>query len=320
MKLGLEDMRNSGRLGLNQMIKESSMKKSEIDAYHLGFVLGPRINAAGRLGNALDAVRLMVTENPGQAVQLAQYLGDLNKKRQEITKEILEDAEKQVLEFKSESKLLFAYGEGWPEGIVGLVAGRLTEKYHKPTLIASLNGDVAVGSARSIPTFNIIEAIGKFSEKLVRYGGHAQAAGFTVGKENIEDFRDSLQTLANRIIDEEDLIGEVLIDAEAEFGELSFDLVESINNLAPFGYGNRKPVFLSRGIKIASVRTIGREGKHLKMKLSKDGKGIDCIGFNMGDRIDEAEVGSNIDVVFNLDINEWNGRRSVQLIVKDFDF
>lgn len=318
VKLGLEDMKNSNRLGLNQMIQESGVKKSEIDAYHLGFVLGPRINAAGRLGNALDAVRLMVTENQGQAVQLAHYLGDLNKKRQEITKEILEDAEKQVLEFKPGNKLLFAYGKGWPEGIVGLVAGRLTEKYHKPTLVASLNGGLAVGSARSIPAFNIIEAIEKFGEKLVRYGGHAQAAGFTVAKNNIEDFRDSLQVLAQKIIKEEDMIGELEIDSKTNLSELTMDLVEEIGQLAPFGYGNKMPVFVSEKVEIESLRAIGTERQHLKIKVSQDGVEKDCIAFRMGDLISELEVGQKIDIVYNADINEWNGRRSVQLLLKDF--
>lgn len=318
VKYGLEEMRNTSRTGLLQMILESGIEKDKIDAYHLGFVLGPRINAAGRLAHAIDAVRLMVTPDQKQAYKLARHLAGLNLDRQNLTKEILAEAEHQVVETQLDQKLLFVCGEGWPEGIVGLVAGRLAEKYNKPALVASLNGESATGSARSVPAFNVIEAIEKNGEKLKRYGGHAQAAGFTVEKKYIEDFRDSLQLLAQKTLSSEDLQGELEIDLELDLADINFDIVDDIKKLEPFGYGNAKPVFLSSGLKVASARTIGSDNNHLKMTLFKDGKEIDAIGFRMGERISEIEVGDVIDVVYNLDVNEWNGNSSLQLVLKDF--
>ncbi len=318
VKLGLDEIKKGKRLGLTHLMNDADVKKEDIDAYHFGFVLGPRINASGRLDHALDAVRLLVTESASQALDLARKLSGLNVRRQEITKDILEIAEQQVLAMQSE-KLLFAYGEGWPEGIVGLVAGRLTEKYHKPCLVASLNGEEAVGSARSISAFNVIEAIDKSGDKLLRYGGHAQAAGFTVTKENIEDFRDSLQVLANEVLKDEDLVGEIEIDAEVEFPDLTFDLYEWLEKLKPFGYKNPTPDFLTRGAKIASVRAIGKDNKHLKLILFKEDIEFDAIAFGMGVLVEKLEVGQLVDVVYGLDVNVWNGKKSLQLKVKDVD-
>lgn len=316
VRTGLDQIRRSKRIGLNKMIQEAMIKKSEIDAYHLAFILGPRINAAGRLDHALDAVKLLVSPSDSQSIQLARKLGNLNKKRQDITLEILRQAEMQISETQLDQKLFFIYGENWPEGIVGLVAGKLTERHHKPVLVASVNGETAVGSARSILEFNIIESIEKFSSKLIRFGGHAQAAGFTVAKEKLDDFRDSLQALANKVIDEEDLIGKIHIDAELEFNLLDFDLLNWLEKLKPFGHGNHAPIFLTRNVTVASIRAIGKQYQHLKMILFKDEKEVEAIGFGMGELVDEIEVGSNIDIVYNLEINEWNGKKTIQIKAK----
>jgi len=249
---------------------------------------------------------------------LAEKLNSLNLKRQEITKLIFEEAEKQVAS-EIKEKLLFVTGDGWPEGIVGLVAGKITEKYHKPCLVASVNGDKAIGSARSISGFDIIKAIEGNSEKLVRYGGHSQAAGFTVEKNNIEDFRDSLKVLAKKVISDEDLIDNVEIDAELEFSDIADNLYGWIEKLKPFGYKNPNPDFLTRKVKVASIRTMGNGNTHLKLILYSNDIEFEAIGFGMAEYVEELKVGELIDVVYNINMNYWNGNKSLQLRLKDLD-
>ena len=320
VKIGIKKLRTTNSIGLRKMYELSNIDPRLLEVYHLGFVIGPRLNAPGRVENsAMDSLRLLCTNKESQAIELAQKLEDLNHKRQDWTVKYMELAKEQTIEqLKLKNKIILIKGEDWPEGIVGLVAGKIAEKFSRPTLVATENSHEKkiTGSARSIIGLNIVDLISKAAEHLSRYGGHRAAAGFALKPENFEKFKASLLENANKEISDDQLEPLLNIDMEAKCSDLTLDFVNQIETLAPYGNGNLTPLFTLNNLKVIDVRKLGKNGEHLKLKVSGDSsKPFDAIAFNFY----KAEVftGDIIDLAFTPKKNEWNGNISVQLEFKD---
>lgn len=320
VKLGLKQMRQGERLGLRVLSLRAKLDLQNISSYHLGFVLGPRINAAGRIGSPLDAVKLLVSNDEKLCSQIANDLESLNFDRQRMTTSMLEEAESQIGD-EVEDKLIFVMGNDWHEGVIGLVAGKLLEKYHRPVLVATNNNGIVKGSARSISGFNITKALEKFSKYLERYGGHELAAGFTLKEENVTDFEKAILKYANKEISEEQLLGELRIDAHLESDDINISLIDSLGRLEPFGYSNSKPLIALTDLVVFRKQVMGQDGNHMKLLLK--GSGIDLLTatfFNCDEDIEKINENSVVDIAGYPDINTWNGMENVQFNVKEWKF
>jgi len=314
VKYGLVVLAQTKRLGLQELMKTARVTK--LDTYTLGYILGPRLNAAGRMDHANTAYELLITESKEEAENLARKLNEKNQSRQRLTDKIIHEIEGRIKIEKN--KLIFEGDENWPIGIVGLIAGRLTDKYYRPSVIFQKMQEISKGSARSIEPFNIVEAFAKCKKLLVDFGGHPQAAGFTILTENLEKFKKRILEIANKKIKEEDLIPVLNIDLELEAEDLNFDFYEEIQRFAPFGEDNYNPLFLIKGLKASNLRIVGNNGNHLKCYLTKESRGFPAIGFGFADFCDKIRQGEEIDVVFELIVNEWNGTSELQLKIIDF--
>lgn len=313
VKHGLEQLRKSERPGILAMISQAALKPEEMDAGTIGYVLGPRLNAAGRLEHARDAYQLLVTLYPDEASSLAQKLETTNRERQRLTTELTTKAREVVAATAEVERLLFVAAEEFPEGIVGLIASRLAEEFYRPAIAVHLGTEESRGSARSIGEFNIVGALDECRDLLVRHGGHAMAAGFTVQNDNLPELERRLKDIAARVLAESDLTPTLHIDAETSLGEMNWQLQKALQQLAPFGYGNREPIFLSRGVLVRDARLVGTE--HLKLLLS-DGQIVwDAIAFRQGSWV--GNIPKQIDVVYELEARTWNGKERLQLNVKD---
>jgi len=279
-------------------------------------VLGPRLNASGRLESALASFELLTTNDFMKAGQLAQQLDVQNKQRQTITKSMQAKAEEIAMSEDSEAFLLFAAHEEFNPGVVGLAASRLTETYYRPAIVAAKGPEETRGSCRSIPEFHITDALDLCKDLLVRHGGHAAAAGFTVKNENLSALVTRLKEIAKEQLEAKDLRQTLTADMEVALEEMNFEVLKHLEYLEPTGYGNPDAIFVAREVKVRSSRTVGAEGRHLKLSLEDSrGAAYDCIGFRLGHHKDTLP--SHIDVMFTLESNEWNGRTTLQLNLKD---
>lgn len=323
VKYGLAAIRRTKRVGLDALIRESGIEKPTLDTYAVSHMLAPRLNAMGRLEHALDALRLLCTKDFEKAVLLAQKLGLTNKERQKLTEETVTHARDGFVQSMGgevkPGKLIFLFHESYNPGIIGLVAGRLTEEYYRPTVVLAINDGFAKASARSIPGFNIVEAIRSCSDLLVDVGGHPMAAGFTVETKNIPKLQKKLLGIAEKQLDDENLIRILKIDAEISLDTVTPEIWKSLQKLAPFGFGNYEPVFATRGVVISDIRIIGATKKHLKLKISSPGSSepIDAVAFNMAAEYGKLQPRTLVDIAYTIDMNEWNGKRNLQLKIKD---
>lgn len=317
---GIKQIQKGGRTGLSELVKISGVELSELDCYHLGYILGPRINAAGRIGSPLDAVKMLVSEKVDVCKNIANILNETNFQRQYMTQSSIEEAE-QIIGENNNQKLLFVVGDDWHEGIVGLVAGKLNEKYHRPILVGTRSKEGIRGSARSIEGFNITDALSRCSEYLDRYGGHEQAAGFTVKPDMEKKFSECIHKIAEEEISPGLLKKNIEVDLLLSTQDISTELVETLEKLKPYGNGNRKPLIAMTELVVFKKQVMGKLGNH--MKLVCKGEGIDLITlvlFNCSEDIEEISVDSCIDVVGSVGINSWNGNVDVQFLVKEWRF
>ncbi|PKN02711.1 single-stranded-DNA-specific exonuclease RecJ [Candidatus Dojkabacteria bacterium HGW-Dojkabacteria-1] len=317
---GLEQIKRGKRLGLNELIDIAGIERNEIDSYHLGYILGPRINAAGRIGSPLDAVKMLVSDKESVCKNIANILNETNYQRQYMTQSSIEEAEQMIGDI-AEKKLLFVVGDAWHEGIVGLVAGKLNEKYHRPVLVGTRSKEGIRGSARSIEGFDITKALTECSEYLDRYGGHEQAAGFTIKNGMEKDFAKCIHEISDREITKEMLTKELKVDLLLGSDDITKGLVEKLDMFKPYGNGNRKPLIGMTDLVVFKKQPMGKLGNH--MKLICKGEGIDLITFvmfNCDEDIEEIQVDSVIDVVGSVGINTWNGNEQVQFLVKEWRF
>lgn len=314
---GLKQMRITENLGLKELLIVSGILSEEIGAFHLGYVLGPRLNASGRLETALDGVRLLTSNNAENVTQLAKKLSELNSKRQEMTKELMFESEKLLESWGADKKLIIITGQEWPEGLVGLVAGRLCEKYHRPVIVLSLKDGIAVGSCRSTPSFHITKAISREADKLERFGGHAQAAGLTIKEENIKEFADNILKYASEEILDEDLEKTLSIDLELQEDLINKDTLGKINRFGPFGFGNKEPIFSINSVKVVNTKRVGNGGDHLKLTFRKGVTTIDAIGFKIGEKFAKIKSGDIINIAGYLDLNKFMGVENLQVKIVD---
>lgn len=317
VKKGLRQMQQTQRQGLFSLAAVSELVLQKVNAGHIGFMLGPRLNAAGRLKEALAAFELLTTSDPFKAGSLAQQLDMQNRERQRITRDMQTRAEEIALSDASEAYLLFAAHQEFNSGVVGLAASRLTEKYYRPAIVASQGEEETRGSCRSIPEFHITDALDQCADLLVRHGGHAAAAGFTVKNENLPELVARLKAIAGEKLSGADLTPTVTADAEVSLGDIRPELYEkALKYLEPTGYGNREPSFVARNVKVKNSRVVGADGKHLKLTL-EDEKGYshDAIGFRLGEW--HKSMPARVDVLFTYEPNEFNGRVNYQLNLKD---
>ncbi len=316
VRRGLRRIRETKRQGLFSLAGVADLKIDKCTAGNIGFMLGPRLNASGRLESALASFELLTTKDFMRAGQLAMQLDSQNRQRQSITRTMQEQAEAIAMKDDPEAFLLFAAHEDFNPGVVGLAASRLTEVYYRPAIVAAKNAEETRGSCRSIPEFHITDALDQCKDLLVRHGGHAAAAGFTVKNQNLPELVSRLKEIAKGQLGWRDLRQTLTADMEVPLSELNFDVLKHLMFLEPTGYGNPEAVFVSRNIKVKAARTVGAEGKHLKLTVEDErGASVDAIGFRLGDL--KENLPPKIDVLYRFEANEFNGRRTLQLNLKD---
>ncbi len=316
VRKGLKQIRETKRQGLFSLAGVAQMKIDKTTAGNIGFMLGPRLNASGRLESALASFELLTTTDFMRAGQLAQQLDIQNRQRQTITRSMQQQAEEIAMNEDPEAYLLFAAHEDFNPGVIGLAASRLTDMYYRPAVVAAKGADETRGSCRSIPEFHITDALDLCKDLLVRHGGHAAAAGFTVKNQNLPELVARLKSIAKDQLAGRDLRQTLSADMEVPLSELNFEVLKHLAYLEPTGYGNPDAVFVSRNVKVKSSRAVGAEGKHLKLSLEGErGATMDSIGFRLGHL--QPSLPPRVDVLYNFEANEFNGRTSLQLNLKD---
>jgi single-stranded-DNA-specific exonuclease len=313
-KWGIECLNRSKRPGVRELVLSAGLEMGRIDSDSISYALGPRLNASGRMDHAVTSYDLLTTTSHEQARELAAMLEKRNVERQKLTAEGLARAREILLHEGVEKPLLVVGGSDYPPGVAGVIAGRLVDEFYRPVIVLNYDGDCVRGSARSIPEFDIISALAECQDLLSRYGGHAQAAGFFTPLSQIDRVYQRLLEIASRELAEVDLRPSLVIDAVVPLSSVGRDTYKMISSLRPFGQGNQAPTFLSQKVKVLDFRTVGGSGKHLKMKLRDGGVVWDAIAFDLGDR----QPTSFIDIVYNLEADNWNGRDQLRLNILDF--
>lgn len=312
---GLRNLQNSKRPGLQMLIEEAGYKGRKINAGTIGFIIGPRINAAGRIDRADLAIELLLSKdqvwNRAQAIKLE----EINKKRRGLMEETISKARAIIDEDKEITELIFIMDSEFHEGIIGLAAGRLKDEYYRPAVVAARGPKETRASARSIPEFSIIDVIDKCADLLIRYGGHKGAAGFTVSNDNLESLVERLQHLAAKELAGKMLNPHISIDAQVGFLDLSDELLEFFERLEPCGMKNPRPILMTRGVKVLDARVVGAKQQHLKLTLMEGRRVYDAIAFRQGGYINE--LGSKVDVIYYFEENEYRGIKKKQLNVID---
>lgn len=316
VKHGLEVLQNTKRLGLREMAKCAGIPLSAVDPQVISWVLGPRLNAAGRLEHAIVGYEILLTDSIEEAQRLASVLERNNEERQRLTKVVLAKAREKLIAKGTDSPILMVSDKDFPSGVVGVIAGRLAEEFYRPVIVLEQGKEWSKGSARSIPEFDIIAALTDCSNLLSRFGGHPMAAGCTVATENLEQLHECLLGIAANQLSSLDLRPMIAIDAEIPLSSLDGKTFKMMQKLAPFGYANPYPAFISRGITVVKHRTVGADGKHLKLKLRDGDATWDGIAFRLGNLSDE--ITPQLDIVYNLEVDQWAGGNTLQLKILDF--
>jgi len=314
VKQGLDVLNSSPRIGLKALINVSGYREGGIDSSSIGFGLGPRLNAAGRVQSALIAYELLIAKNPQKAMDMAKELEQLNTKRKQLTLDVVDRA---IETFKRSdiAPILLVAEPDFHEGVVGLAASRLCDEYYRPAIVGKVGETHTRASARSIPGFHITAALEKCSDLLDRFGGHEAAAGFSVRNENIQALQERLSAIAEREIGDDELIPTLAIDSRAEFDELGERIMKFIDLLQPCGQGNNWPIFCTEQVQVRDSRLVGADKSHLKMTLRKSSISYDAIAFRMGDIIDRLP--EFIDIAYRLERNSYLGYESLQLSIVD---
>jgi len=310
---GLRELSAGSRIGIRELKKVSGINDA-VDCGAVGFRLAPRLNAAGRLDDASLGAELLLTRDERKAASLAGVLDASNGERQALEQEILRDAVRMVENdpvMADRSSIVLA-SDSWHAGVIGIVASRMVELYHRPTILISLREGNGKGSGRSIPGFHLHEALKACAGQLTGFGGHRHAAGLTIDESLLDEFADRFDAIAAGLISPEDLVPEIRIDAELAPGDATLDTVELLESLGPFGMGNPRPLFVMRGLKMLQASIV--KERHVRMRLSSGGTVFEAMGFGLADRIPQAD---RIDIAFTMDCNQWNGKRSLRLTLKD---
>lgn len=310
---GLKALRTTQRPGLLSLLESAEIDPAVIDAYHVGFQIGPRINAMGRLKSAQTALDLLTNSQKRESDELAAILEQTNRKRQRMTEDLVTKA---IRSIEDPERMIVINSEDFDEGVMGLIAGKLVEKFYRPAIVICKKSDVSKASCRSVNGFNIVEFLREHEDLFEGVGGHAMAAGFSVRTDRLDELYQRLMMSANKCVLDESLQRSLVIDCELPLRGLSFRLHELLQEMAPFGAGNSTPVFATFG-KIKDLRRVGSDGKHLKIVLSDGGITVDGIGFGKAELGDELLPGDAVEVAFTLDVNVWRGKKSLQMMIKD---
>ena len=314
-KLGLDAFSKVKRYGIRHILKEAGIENKKITPYEVGFIIAPRINAVGRLKDATDALRLLCTTNESRAKELAQYVGDKNRERQDLVKKSVEEAEinlkSQISNVKSIPKIIILVSQKWHEGIIGLIASKITEEFYRPTIVLTKTNGVYKGSARSIPPFHITNFLRSLKKYLIDVGGHAQAAGFTIEEKKLNDFVTAAQELSSKLIKDKELERKIEVDIKVPVSKVNLDLVKALEKLEPFGIANPRPTFLSEDV-ITNAQLFGKTNNHLKIFIEN----LELIAFNQGEKFKQLSRGEKINVVYSLEINYWGNQEKVRGMIK----
>jgi len=315
VKQGLKLINATPRLGVREIIAQAGLNTGRVDTESISWVIAPRLNTAGRLEHALTSYQLLMSDSPQEAHDLSVWLEQKNAERQRLTTKALTKARKQILA-EGISPLLMVGNEDYPPGIVGLVANRLSEEFYRPAIVVKTGKQTCTGSCRSIPEFNIIQALKQCSSLFFHFGGHAQAAGFTLPTKNLVRLKQILLQLASAELAGVDLRPHLDIDAEITLPGLGGDTFPLIQQLAPFGQSNPMPTFLSRRVEVVGCRTIGNNREHLKLTLRQGGTVWDGMAFRFGNSLTEAS--SPLDIVYKPEVDQWGGVERLRLNILDF--
>jgi len=322
VKNGLKRIRNTKNEGIKALLEVCGLSGKELNAYNVAFMLAPRINAAGRIADATECVELLLTDDSSRAIEIARKLDSDNRERQAIENEILNDAAaiiEKTIDVEKE-RVLVLCNENWHMGVVGIVASRLVDRFYLPAFIMSQDGELSKGSARSIPGFNVFEAMSRHSELFEKYGGHEMAAGFTIRTERIDALRKSMNLEFENAMGKDKHLPEILVDYKLAPGDITLDAVRQFKLLEPYGTGNPSPLFVYRGLKVLSSRAVGNGSKHLSLMVFDGVNEIKCIAYNLGDMQKVLSIGKKIDIICSVENNIWNNIESVQLNIKDIKF
>ena len=315
VKEGLKELNNSSRVGIQEMVKLAGLKPGELDAEDISWVLGPRLNAAGRMNNASTSYRLLTTQSSEEARLLAQELGMKNAERQKLTSEVLSRAKERLVP-KLHLPVLIDGDESYSIGVIGLVASKLVDEFYKPAIIISLGPESCQGSCRSIAEFDMVSVLAECDDLLIAYGGHPLAAGFTVPRRNLAQLEQKLVSLAADRLSHLELRPELIIDAELPLATFSGETFNLIQNLSPFGRGNPQPTFLTRQVEVIGCRNFGNRGEWLRLKLRQGNVTWQAVDFESHKK--PEGVPSRMDVVYNLEKSRWSGEEVLSLNLLDF--
>ena len=314
VKLGLKLVEQTKNLGLKEILQ--SCGYSKINSTTISFGVAPRINACGRMGHQEEALNLLLSKEGNEVKELTQKINEYNKIRQEIEKNIYNEAIEQIEKERNDNKnTIVVFGKGWHHGVIGIVSSKITELYFKPSILLCEEDGECKGSGRSIPGFDLHEALMECNDTIEKFGGHAMAVGININKEKVEEFKEEFEKIAKE--KEVDKIIPILnLDAEIKLDDVNKEMVDSLKELEPFGEANKMPIFAFRNLKIDSIRSLS-DGKHLKLSVKDNKNIINAIGFNMGALADTYRIGDRVDIAGNLEINSFNGVDSIQINIKD---
>jgi|WetSurMetagenome_2_1015567.scaffolds.fasta_scaffold00164_5 single-stranded-DNA-specific exonuclease len=317
VKEGCDCICSGTRVGVAALKQAAGIKTSGLKVSAIQFMMVPRINAAGRIDDANDAVRLLLTESASEALRLAEWLNDLNVRRQAVGESVYEQAMEMIRSSGAGERgdgAIVVGAEGWHPGVIGIVASRIAETFYRPAFVFSMADGTAKGSARSIPPFDIHAGLRRCGHILKSYGGHKQAAGLSLAVSDLDLFRETISRIFFETVTGEDLTPTLRIDSAMRISEISSALLAEIASLEPFGHSNEEPVFGAKRLEMSKARVVG--GRHLRMFLSQSGRGMDGIGFGLGGMLDRFSNGDLVDIAFLPVMNEWEGGRSAQLNVR----
>ena len=317
-RYGLRQLAETRSVGLKAMIRAAGLDRKPITAGRVGFILAPRLNAAGRIGSALRGVELLLSTDESVANSIARELEELNVRRQEMDRAVLDQAREMVTQLDLDDTYgIVLAADGWHPGVIGIVASRIVEEFGRPTILVALDGDEGKGSGRSIAPFDLHAGISECRDLLLRFGGHRSAAGVTVARARVADFARRFNDVARRVLTPDDLVPELRADLEVHLRDVDDRLEELLRHVEPCGIGNPAPVMIARGVRLAAApKMIGKDG--LRLELEQDGTRITALGWGMAPRAAELSAGRTLDVAFRLERDEWNGTSRLQARIADF--
>lgn len=320
VRAGLRVLEQSHKPGLRALLANAGVTAGRrIEAEDISFRVAPRLNSVGRMSEADAGLQLLMTADPDEARRLADHLERQNAERRLADARVYEAARNQIQgRLRDEDRAVVLWGDDWHPGVIGIVASRLVEQFHRPCVVISFDGDVGRGSGRSVEGFHLFNALRECEPMLERFGGHRMAAGLTVRRERVEELADRLRELAASDLSDRDPVQELRLDLEVPLDRVGSDLLRWLGHLAPFGSGNPPPLMMVRGVELDRVERVGNDGGHLRLQLVREGRRVPAIAFGMGRRLREARSAQPADVAIEIAENSWNGRREVQARVLDF--